>query len=205
MKKIDKVIILGFITIFLIMCRLGVIYVSYIQKKSVIDDLMYYFSQSEVIKEHIGTVKKVNVSFLSTEWKYDKLNNNETYIKCYVVNEDNKKKMIKVIFNRVVTGGVYAFEIDDKIYYEGTKVTTSYISAIESSKVLHEYLGEYLYVYRPTNATFKKYKDNYLFCNFIIIIDNEKSKKLKVIIDKNDSDNIYAYEIDGNTLYEKSN
>lgn len=79
-------------------------------------EILYIMSNSDVIKETLGEVS--NVFKKESDWFEDYDENGSIFVKYEVTLLDNKKKTVLIILNSKYTKGIYAYEIDKKVYYE---------------------------------------------------------------------------------------
>lgn len=80
------------------------------------EEILYIMSNSDVIKETLGEVS--NVFKKESDWFEDYDENGSIFVKYEVTLLDNKKKKVLIILNSKYTKGIYAYEIDKKVYYE---------------------------------------------------------------------------------------
>lgn len=80
------------------------------------EEILYIMSNSDVIKETLGEVS--NVFKKESDWFEDYDENGSIFVKYEVTLLDNKKKTVLIILNFKYTKGIYAYEIDKKVYYE---------------------------------------------------------------------------------------
>lgn len=119
MKRKTKVIILC-ILIFLsfILCL-----TIFIQKKYDVylteklnEKLFELMKESEIIKNEIGEI--VNIYKEPSDW-FEKYDDNGSYWTNYIINKDLENETnIKIILNSNITKGIYAYQINGKLFYE---------------------------------------------------------------------------------------
>ncbi len=92
------------------------------------EEILYIMSNSNVIKENLGEVN--NVFKKESDWFEDYDEKGSIFVKYEVTLIDNKKKTVLIILNSKYTKGIYAYEIDKKLYYEEINdkniITTGY-------------------------------------------------------------------------------
>lgn len=117
-KKMAKVII-----IFVICIVAMLIPAIYVINRLDIEDtnklnvkILYLMQNSTFVKEKIGNIEKVDKN--NHEW-FKKYDSNGSYWANYKITTDTGKEIhLKIILNQKETDGIYAYEIENEIFYE---------------------------------------------------------------------------------------
>lgn len=80
------------------------------------EEILYIMSNSNVIKENLGEVKDVFKK--ESEWFKDYDDDGSIFVSYELTLKDNRNKNVLIILNSKYTKGIYAYEIDEKLYYE---------------------------------------------------------------------------------------
>ena len=174
------------------------------------ESLLKTLKKSEVLKNEIGEIKSIDNKIFIFTHKYTKLDALSEYINYTIRTSDNKKHKIKVIYNKKYTLGIYAYEINGKIFYEDiekVQIDIGYSAYIIYSRLLKEKFGNIKIANRKDSSSeFKEYgNDGSESCEYYIELENGKIIYLTVIINKKYTEGIYAYIIDGELIYENLN
>ena len=120
MKKGKKIIILGFIIYIVFAIFATILYYnnnnnSYIEYES--KYVLSMVKKSEILQEKIGVIKIVKLN-KNKRHSYKKIGYWAYYEEFTIVNENNEKYNVKIIFNDELTEGIYAYILDGEIIYE---------------------------------------------------------------------------------------
>ena len=91
-------------------------YLFYGMNKELNNNIFFILNKSDIVKQNIGKIN--NIYKKSNDW-FEKYDDNGSYWVEYIINKGTKSELkIKVIVNKKITKGIYAYEINGKLYYE---------------------------------------------------------------------------------------
>ncbi len=209
MKNNKRTFIIIGVVIFILHLLLGL----YILKSQYDDmakrnePLLEMLKKSEILKNEIGKIKSIDVKLNIYLRKYKKLDSNSEYVNYTLKTYDNKKHKVKIIYNKKYTFGIYAYEINGRVFYEDVEKVQpkiEYVNYIYTSSLLKEKFGNIKTVNKTnTSSNFIKYdEDGSEACDHYIELENNKIIYLTVILNKKYTEGVYAYIIDGQLIYE---